>query len=191
VKYLIILTFMLLFVSFNAFCEDILSAFNQDQKVILTGYAIMLKDAPDTMDNLLPEETKELKNILVMNDNEYQACLDDLKGKMKKTVNPIAVNVRYDLLNDFKASLDITGIEKMADALTKNGGAPYQVYTNIYGMITNFCKNVNGGSKYLKYQENLENIVKLIEKLSNAPNIQETIYKALLDETVKKYILAH
>jgi len=171
-----------------------LSKFNSDQKIIIYGYTILLDGKSDTIDDISQEEIKELNNILITADNDYDIIMDDLttktKGKMNN-IKPESYYIRYEIIRDYKAKLDITKIDKMVVELQKKGKTPSEIRSILISLLTNFCKGVDTKSKYAKYQESLDVITTLFMKLLDSPNVTQSIFIVLQDETVKKYILNH
>jgi len=190
-KYYVLL---LIFITVFYFNSQDLSKFNSDQKIIIYGYTILLDGKSDTIDDISQEELKELNNILVTADNDYDIIMDDLitktKGKMNN-IKPESYYIRYEILRDYKVKLDITKIDKMVVELQKKGKTPSEIRSSISSLLINFCKGVDPKSKYAKYQESLDVITTLFVKLLDSPNVANSVFIALQDEAIKKYILTH
>lgn len=189
-KYFLFFVFISFFV-FYSNSQD-LSKFNSDQKIIIYAYTLLLDGKSDTIDDISQEELKELNNILATADNDYEIIMDDLVKKTKGRLNnikPESYYIRYEIIRDYKAKLDITKIDKMVVELQKKGKSPSEIRSILINLLTNFCKGVDPKSKYLKYQDTLDVIMTLFMKLIDSPNIAQTIFLVLQDETVKKYIL--
>ncbi len=183
-----------LFITIFYFNSQDLSKFNNDQKIIIYGYTILLDGKSDTIDDISQEELKELNNILVTADNDYDIIMDDLitktKGKMNN-IKPESYYIRYEIVRDYKVKLDITKIDKMVVELQKKGKTPSEIRSSVSNLIINFCKGVDPKSKYAKYHESLDVITTLFIKLLDSPNVPNSVFISLQDDTIKKYILTH
>ncbi|MBP7553348.1 MAG: hypothetical protein KA885_07965, partial [Spirochaetes bacterium] len=105
----------------TAFSQD-LSKYSVDQKVVVYGYTLMLDSAADTMDSISNDELKQLNEMLIMADGDYELLLDDLMSNADlKGYKPESLYIRYEILRDFKNKTDIQLIDNMVQSLIKKG----------------------------------------------------------------------
>lgn len=175
----------------TAFAQD-LSKYNVDQKVVIYGYTLMLDGAADTMDAISNDELKQLNEMLIMADGDYELLLDDLMSNADlKEYKPESLYIRYEILRDFKNKTDIKLIDNMVQSLIKKGKKSKALDDTIYNILSLYVKGINPKSKYAALQDSMATISTLFNKLEDSADITKTLYYVLQEPAIKNYILTH
>jgi len=175
----------------TAFSHD-LSKYSVDQKVVVYCYTLMLDSAADTMDSISNDELKQLNEMLIMADGDYELLLDDLMSNADlKGYKPESLYIRYEILRDFKNKTDIQLIDNMVQSLIKKGKKSKVLDDTIYNILSLYVKGINPKSKYAALQDSMATISTLFNKLEDSADITKTLYYVLQDPAIKNYILTH
>ena len=175
----------------TAFAQD-LSKYSVDQKVVVYGYTLMLDGAADTMDAISNDELKQLNEMLIMADGDYELLLDDLMSNADlKGYKPESLYIRYEILRDFKNKTDIKLIDNMVQSLIKKGKKSKALDDTIYNILSLYVKGINPKSKYATLQDSMATISTLFNKLEESADITKTLYYVLQEPAIKNYILTH
>ena len=175
----------------TAFAQD-LSKYSVDQKVVVYGYTLMLDGAADTMDAISNDELKQLNEMLIMADGDYELLLDDLMSNADlKGYKPESLYIRYEILRDFKNKTDIKLIDNMVQSLIKKGKKSKALDDTIYNILSLYVKGINPKSKYATLQDSMATITTLFNKLEESADITKTLYYVLQEPAIKNYILTH
>jgi hypothetical protein len=170
--------------------NDYFSRFDANQKIDIMGYAILLDETANSMDEFTWQEQYELMALISWNDFDAKEVMLELQGAVDIGNNdPVSIIVRADIIEKFKVTMDLDDISGMIKDIGSKGIPSAEKHSILVNLISNFVSGVNPKSEYGQFMISLDEMKVLINRLSFSDNILQSIQYSLQDQAIRTYII--